>query len=211
MERGGFPVTSDAAATRWHFRPSARQAPLEIDDFQVLQRVRSLSADPQALQDASFRRRYERGWLTAEGAAERVMSERGEVLGARAGSALAALTLPAITLLFVGGTAVQAFGLALVLAMAGALTLLWKGADVVPRIAILETIAIAALVSGRLGLGTALFVALYVPALVMMGAAMIGARLGIVVAKLAYARLRQRMLSAAGEGRGARPQDAVAA
>ena len=105
MQRGGLPVTSDVAATRWHFRASARQLPLEIDDFELLRRVRALSEDPQSLQDASFRRRYEQPWLTAEHAAERVMRERGEVLGARAGSAVAALIVPAAMLLFVGGSA----------------------------------------------------------------------------------------------------------
>src|SRR6185503_11890708 len=152
MQRGGFPVTSDVAATRWHFRASARQVPLELDDFEVLQCVRVLWADPRSLQDASFRRRYEKTWLTGEAAAERVMLERGEVLGARVGSAVAALILPATMLLFAGGSAVQAFGLALVLAMAGAFTLVWKGAEVVPRIAILEAIAVTALATGRLGL-----------------------------------------------------------
>jgi hypothetical protein len=71
----------------------------------------------------------------------------------------------------VGGSAVQAFGLALVLAIAGAFTLLWKGAEVVPRVAILEAIAVAALVTSRLGLAAGLLVALYVPALAMACAA----------------------------------------
>jgi hypothetical protein len=185
---------------------------LEIDDFQLLQRVRALSGDPQALQDASFRRRYERTWLTPEAAAARVMRERGEVLGARAGTAAAAVVLPAAMLLIAGGTAVQAFGLTLVLAMAGAFTLVWKGADVVARIAILETIAVAALTIGRLGFATGLLVALYVPALVMAGAALAGARIGTFIAEMACARLRQRISLAAVETRGgARPQDAVAA
>ena len=211
MQRGGLPVTSDVAATRWHFRASARQLPLEIDDFELLRRVRALSEDPQSLQDASFRRRYEQPWLTAEHAAERVMRERGEVLGARAGSAVAALILPAAMLLFVGGSAVQAFGLALVLAIAGAFTLLWKGAEVVPRVAILEMIAVAALVTGRLGLVTGLLLTLYVPALAMAGAALVGARVGVFAAGFVYARLRQRMVSAVTEARGTRPRDAVAA
>jgi hypothetical protein len=184
---------------------------LELDDLEVLQHVRALSADPRSLQDASFRRRYEKTWLTGEAAAERVMRERGEVLGARAGSAAAALFLPTTALLFAGGTAAQAFGLALVLAMAGAFTLVWKGAEVVPRIAILEAIAVTALATGHFGLAIGLVVGLYVPALVMAGAAVLGARAGTFLAGLAYAKLRQRMVLAAAEARGARPQDAVAA
>jgi hypothetical protein len=205
-------VTSDAAATRWQFRPSPRQAALEIDDAELLRWVQAQAGDVQALQAATFCRRYERTWTNADLAVRRVVCERGEVLGARVATAVAALLVPTVLLLAFGASALQATGLTVALAVAGAAALLWKGALVVPRVAMLQAFLVAAVAIGPLGIMGALMLALYLPALAMACAAVLGARAGRAVAELAYARRMQgRLAVPAAPAAPARREDAVAA
>jgi hypothetical protein len=208
--RAVLPLTSDVAASRWELCATSGGSSLELDDTGLLSWITQNSHAPEVLRAAVCRRPYEARWLPVQQSAARVLAERGEVLGARIGCLVAAFLAPLSVLLAFGGSALHAVLLLLVLAAGGAAGLPRRGTEVLPRVLIVQVFAALALIGTEAGIWGAI-VALYASALLMAGFTTFGSRVGGILGRLAFKRLRRHFVAPASGSEERVHQSAVAA
>jgi hypothetical protein len=184
---------------------------MELDDAELLEWIQQRANDTDAMRAARFRHGYERAWLTGEAAAGRVLRARAEVLGARIGTTIATLLLPALLLATNGGTPTEAGTLAAALTAGGAFALMWRGPSVLARVAVLQTIAVAVLVGRDHGIVVGLVAGVYLPPIVMTLATVCGAYAGTLIAADRHAKLRRQLARVLPELNRGEAEDAVAA
>lgn len=207
--RIALPLTADVASGRWFLSLPRRESVVELTDSALLEWARNC-VDPDELHSARFRRPLAKDWLTAEQASALVRQERGEIVGARTGAAFAALTGLPVAVLTQGGGPREALLLALVLAASGAPALIRRGADVLPRVLIVQALAALGVGVATYGLG-GLVAALYLPVAFMALFSAVGSRAGGAVGRVIHARDRARLVTSEGVPAAGRTEDAVAA